>query len=461
MFESCRGHHKRSMNILLPQFVRTALHTLHAAGFEAFVVGGSVRDILIGREPKDFDITTNATPEQIQATFEDTLYNNDFGTVCVRITEDEARHEIEVTPYRSESGYSDKRHPDTVEFGTSLEEDLKRRDFTINAMAFNGTEIIDLFGGQQDIQKKIIRTVGDPQERFSEDALRLLRATRFAAQLDFSLEQQTEEAIKKLHKTITAISFERIRDEIVKTVACDNNFRGIWLMYTTGLLQHIIPELLEGVGVTQNKHHIYTVFMHNLQAMQYCPSDDALVRFAALLHDVGKPRTKEGEGPDSSFHNHEHVGGRMVQKIMQRLKFSKKDSERVAHLVDQHMFYYNPGELTDSGVRRLLKRIGREHLDDLMAIRIGDRMGSGCQKEKPFKLVELERRIREVEKDPMDTTMLKIDGNDIMELTGLKPGREVGVIMKALLDDVLEDPSLNTQEYLTKRTHEILQERFN
>lgn len=443
------------IQLSLPQYVLSALNQLHSAGFEAFVVGGSVRDLLRGHEPKDFDMTTNATPEQIQATFEDTLYNNDFGTVAVRITEGETRYEIEITPYRAEAGYSDGRHPDEVQFGVSLEEDLKRRDFTINAMAYDGEKLVDLFHGQKDMEAQVIRTVGKATERFSEDALRMMRACRFAAQLDFAIDEDTHTAIAQLHETIQQVSWERIKDELMKILASDNSYRGMRLLYTTGLMQHILPELVVGVGVTQNKHHIYSVFEHNMQAMQYCPSEDPLVRLAALLHDVGKPEAKEGDGPNSTFYNHDHIGARQTRRIMQRLKFSKKDTERVAHLVDQHMFYYSRGEMTDAGVRRLVKRIGRENLDDFMAIRVGDRMGSGCQKEKPFKLVELERRIREVEKDPMDTTMLKIDGNQIMEITGLTPGREVGVIMNALLEDVLEDPSLNTPEYLAQRAQEL------
>ncbi|PIW36993.1 MAG: hypothetical protein COW24_02410 [Candidatus Kerfeldbacteria bacterium CG15_BIG_FIL_POST_REV_8_21_14_020_45_12] len=439
------------MKLPLPSYVTQALKILTDAGFEAFVVGGSVRDILLDREPKDYDLTTNASPDQIQNVFSDTLYNNDFGTVGVRLYEQDVRYELEITPYRSEAGYSDGRHPDAVSFGVSLHDDLQRRDFTINAMAYDGKQLIDPFGGQADCSAKIIRTVGDANERFTEDALRLLRAARFAAQLDFKVEPATLAAIKELAPTINKVSWERVRDELIKLISSDNSFRGIWLMHDTGLLQQVIPELEEGAGVGQNKHHIYSVFMHNLQAMQYCPSDDPLVRLAALLHDVGKPRVKEGDGKDSSFHSHEHTGAEMTRKIMQRLKFSKKDSERVEHLVRQHMFYYSQDEVSDAGIRRLLKRIGRENLDDLMAIRVGDRMGSGCQKEKPFKLIELERRIRAVEKDPMDTTMLKIDGNFIMELTGLTPGREVGVILNGLLNDVLEDPSLNTVEYLSGR----------
>lgn len=192
--------------------------------------------------------------------------------------------------------------------------------------------------------------------------------------------------------------------------------------------------------------------------MQFCPSDDPIVLFAALLHDVGKPRVKEGDGPDSSFHQHEYVGAQMAYEIAQRLKFSRKDCERIAHLVRQHMFYYNTGEITDAGVRRILKRIGRENIDDLMAVRVGDRMGSGVQKEKPYKLIELERRMRLLEKDPMDTTMLAIDGTDIMTLTGMKPGREIGMILNTLLEDVLEDPSLNTVDYLTERARAVYTE---
>jgi poly(A) polymerase/tRNA nucleotidyltransferase (CCA-adding enzyme) len=443
------------MNIQLPQFVQTCLAQLTDAGYEAYVVGGSVRDLVIGREPKDYDITTNATPEQIQATFEDTLYNNDFGTVAVRIIQGQERYEMEVTPYRADGDYTDGRHPDGVEFGVSLEEDLKRRDFTINAMAYDGRELIDPFGGQNDCQAKIIRTVGKATERFGEDALRLMRATRFAAQLSFTIESDTLAAVKQLSETITQVSWERIRDELMKTVTSDNPYRGVWLMLETGLLEEVLPELCEGVGVTQNKHHIYTVFMHNLLALQYCPSDDPLVKLASLLHDVGKPRTKEGDGINSTYYNHDHVGAQMTRQILKRLKFSKKDIERVSHLVDQHMFYYSRGEQTDAAIRRLVKRLGRQNIDDFMAVRVADRMGSGCQKEKPFKLIELERRIREVEKDPMDTTMLKINGNDVMEITGMRPGREVGVLMNKLLDDVLEDPSLNTVEYLSKRVLEL------
>ncbi len=448
------------MKLELPEYATAVITRLREAGFEAFVVGGSVRDLLVGREPKDFDVTTNATPDQIQATFKDTLYNNDFGTVGVRITKGEGdtaeRFEVEVTPYRAESAYADGRHPDSVEFGVSLEEDLKRRDFTINAMAYDGDKLVDLYKGQADAAAGIIQTVGDPKERFTEDALRMMRACRFAAQLSFDVAPDTIAAIQELAPTIEKVSWERIRDEFMKIVASDDSYRGVWLLHTTGLLEFIIPELIEGVGIEQNLHHIYSVFMHNVLAMQYCPSDDPLVRLASLLHDVGKPRVKEGDGKHATFYNHDHVGAKMVRQIMKRLKFSKKDVERVVHLVDLHMFYYSQGEVSDAGIRRLVKRIGRENLDDFMAVRIGDRMGSGCQKEKPFKLIELERRIHEVEKDPMDTTMLKIDGNRVMEITGLTPGREVGVIMNKLLDDVLEDPSLNNEVYLEKRATELV-----
>lgn len=436
------------------------MRVLQDAGYDAFVVGGSVRDVYTNRIPKDYDITTNAAPEIIQTLFDDTLYNNTFGTVVVRITEDDQRNEIEITPYRAESSYDDGRHPSDVTFGVSLEKDLERRDFTINAMASDGKELIDPFDGKTDCEKKVIRTVGNPRDRFSEDALRLLRAARFAAQLGYRIEDNTRDAMKECGEKLQQISFERIRDELMKIVCSDDPYRGIWILYETDLLPYVLPELLEGVRVGQNKHHMYSVFMHNLLSLQYCPSDDPLVRFAALLHDIGKPRTKEGNGPNSTFYNHDHVGAEMTRTIMKRLAFSKQERERVAHLVDLHMFYYTPGELTDAGVRRLVKRIGKENIDDFMDVRVADRMGSGCQKEKPFSLIELERRIRDVEKDPMDTTMLKIDGHDVMRITGIAPGREIGVLMNLLLQDVLEDPSLNTESYLTKRVKEIYQENF-
>ncbi|MBU0731254.1 HD domain-containing protein [Patescibacteria group bacterium] len=439
------------MIIKLPQHIEFILNQLKAGGFEAYIVGGCVRDILLDKEPKDWDITTSALPQDIEKAFTSTYYNNKFGTVVALIEGEE----VEITTYRSEVNYSDKRHPDEVKFGVSLEEDLKRRDFTINAMAYDGQNMIDLFKGKADLKKRTIRAVGDANERYQEDALRMMRAIRFAAQLDFQIESKTWQAIIKNKELIKAVSGERIRDELMKIISSDDPFYGMWLMKESGLQAILLPELEKNVGLAQNKHHPYTAYYHALLSMAFTPSDDPLVKLAALFHDIGKPQTKEGEGEDASFHNHEIVSSKLTRRIMRRLKFPKKNIDRVSHLIRHHMFYYNIGEITDAGVRRILVRVGKHNLQDLIDLRIGDRLGSACAKAKPFKLVELEKRLIEVQKDPIDTNMLAIDGHDIMKLTDLPPGREIGLVLNQLLDEVLDDPKLNTREYLIKRAKEI------
>ena len=440
------------MQIQIPNEVRFVLQGLEADGKEAAIVGGCVRDVLRGEKPKDWDVTTNATPEEIQKIFPNHLYENRFGTVTVH----SGTQDVEVTPYRSEAQYTDKRHPDRVTFGVSLEEDLARRDFTINAMAMRmDGDLIDFFGGQKDLEKFLIRSVGDPRERFSEDALRLLRAIRFAAQLKARIEPKTWSAIIELRKNIRAVAGERVRDELMKMLATDYPILAVWKIFESGMLNIILPELAEGVGMTQNKHHVYTVFFHNLMALQHCPSDDPLVRLAAFLHDVGKSRTKEGDGSDSTFYHHDHVGAEMTRTLMRRLRFSKEEIERVSHLVDMHLFHYSVGEVTDKGVRRLLRRVGVEHMDDLMAVRIADRMGSGCQVEVPYKLQELQERIIEVQKDPIDTRMLEVDGHDVMTLLNISPGPKIGEVLNVLLEEILDDPQKNTREVLEKRILEL------
>lgn len=442
------------MIINLPKNIQWVLNQLKAKNFEAFIVGGCVRDILLNREPQDWDITTNALPKDIQKIFLNSFYNNDFGTVGV-IVEGET---IEVTTYRADAKYSDKRHPDHITFSKTLGEDLKRRDFTINALAYDGNKIVDDYSGQADLSKKVIQCVGKPEERFSEDALRMLRAIRFAAQLDFQIDPKTWAAIKKLRNNIKFISQERIRDELVKIIKSDDSFRGIWLLKESGMQKIILPELEATVGIAQNRHHFYSVYTHSLFSLQFCPSDDYLVRIAALLHDIAKPQTKGGQGLNATFYNHEHLGVKITRQIMKRLKFSKEEINKVCHLVKNHMFYYNIGEITDAGVRRLIRRVGNENIKDLMDLRIGDRMGSGCQKEKPYKLEELENRIVKVQKDPIDTKMLKIDGNILQKQFNMKPGAKIGVIMHRLLEEVLDAPQKNTEEFMQKRTKSILEE---
>jgi len=445
------------MNI--PQEIQSIISKFEKGGFEAYVVGGPVRDFLLGKIPKDWDITTNAKPEEIQKIFPKSFYNNKFGTVTIvnKKTEDEKLRNVEITTYRVDVGYSDKRHPDKIEFATSLKDDLARRDFTINAIALKipNSSIIDLFGGQEDLKNKTIKAVGDSDERFKEDALRMLRAVRFACQLDFEIEKDTLKAIQKNKDLMKFVSDERIRDEFEKIILSDKAYEGIELLRESGLLKYIIPELEKGIGVSQNRHHIYTIYEHSVLSLKHCPSKKLEVRLASLFHDIAKPQTKAGIGQDSTFYNHDYLGAKFAKKILERLKFSNKTIEKVSLLVKNHMFYYNTGEVSEAGVRRLIKRTGKENLKDLMDLRIADRLGSGVPKAKPYKLRHLEYLIEKVSKDPISAKMLKINGQDIMKILNVSPGPKIGAILKVLLSEVIEDPEKNTKEYLEKRTKEL------
>lgn len=462
----------------LPKSVGDILESLNRASFEAFVVGGSVRDLITNRMPRDWDITTNATPAEIQKIFPESFYENIFGTVGVKVPRFQSNtpltHEydiIEVTTYRSEANYEDSRRPTVVHFETELEKDLSRRDFTINALAYGerdgSWQVIDLFGGQEDLQNKIVRTVGNPTERFQEDALRILRAVRILAELrdateedftksDWVLDEATKEALIQERENLKNISQERIRDEISKIVLSKSPAFGIQMLADLELLPYTLPELAEGIGVGQNLHHIYTVWEHNLRALATVPSKKLSVRLAALLHDVGKPRTKKGAGYNSTFYNHDHVGARMTRVMLNRLRYPKAIVEKATLLVDQHLFYYNVGEVTEASVRRLIKRVGLENMDDLMAIRIGDRLGSGVPKAKPYKLRHLEYMIDKVSKDPLSVKMLAIKGTDIINELAVKPSPTIGALLDVLLAEVLEDPTKNTKASLLKRAKELL-----
>jgi len=467
------------MQYHLPTPVIDTLRALEKAGFQAYIVGGSLRDLLIGRSPKDWDVTTDALPEVVQKLFPDSIYENAFGTVSVKVprflatTPSDREHDIiEVTTFRTETGYSDHRRPDTVRFVASIEEDLARRDFTINAMAGGVTgsadgatiNIIDPFDGKSDIEKRIIRSVGNPEERFAEDGLRLMRAIRLITELsdpkkdtlDWSIEPGTLRAMSMLASTLPQVAIERIQDEFSRIIRSSHPSQGVTLLHETGLLQGFIPELVEGVGVTQNLHHIYTVWEHNLRALATCPSEKLSVRLAALLHDVGKPRTKRGEGYRSTFYNHDHVGARMARKILERLRYPSKIIDHAAMLVDNHLFYYSVGEVTEASVRRLIRRVGLENMDDLMAVRIGDRLGSGVPKAKPYKLRHLEYMIDKVSHDPTSVKMLKVDGSRIMSDLGLFPGPKIGAILDCLLAEVIESPEKNTDTWLLDRARELM-----
>ncbi len=445
----------------LPQEVQLIIQTLTEAGFEAYAVGGCVRDLLIGKSPKDWDVTTNAKPEEIQKLFPEHVYENSFGTVAVKTgSEDQILALVEVTPYRIEGKYTDKRHPDDVKFAEKLEDDLSRRDFTVNAIAMDidGT-IIDNFDGQKDLKNKLIRTVGDPEQRFNEDALRLLRAVRFASVLEFNIDQETKAAIQKNAEWLRAISKERIRDEFVKIVESDGAYEGVLMLEELGLLEHVVPELREGIGVGQNLHHIYTVWEHNTKALEYTVEKNysLAVRLGSLFHDIGKPRSKRGEGTHSTFYGHEVIGARMVAGIMDRLKFPNEIAEKIVKLVRYHMFYYNVEEVTESSVRRLLVNVGQENVEDLLKLREADRIGSGRPKAVPYKLRHLKYIIDKVSKDPISVKMLKINGHDLMTELGIEPGPKVGLVLNSLLAEVLDDPTKNTAEYLRKRAHELAQ----
>jgi poly(A) polymerase/tRNA nucleotidyltransferase (CCA-adding enzyme) len=463
------------MNI--PNYVKSIIEGLEKSNFEAYIVGGCVRDLLMGKEPQDWDITTNTRPEQILKIFPDGKYENAFGTVLVpfKNKQGETKDVVEVTTYRSEQGYSDRRHPDKIVFEDSLEKDLSRRDFTINAMAMKNTksqipipkqisdfrfqisdyDIIDLFGGQKDLKKKVIRAVGEPIDRFKEDALRLMRAIRLACQLNFTMEAKTERAIKKMAGSLKFIAQERIRDELIKILISDKAYEGIILLHQTKLLQYIIPELERGVEVKQNRHHIYTVFKHSTLSLKYCPNKDWRVKFAALLHDIAKPQTKRFIKGDATFYNHDIVGAKVTKKIMQRLKFASVDIEKVTTLIRNHMFYYNVGEVTESSVRRLICKVGEKNLADLIDLRIADRLGSGVPKAKPYKLRHLEYMMKKVRHDPISVKKLKINGNDLIKLLKIKPGPKIGAILDVLLAEVIEDPKLNNKKYLAKKSQEL------
>lgn len=439
----------------IPKEVKIALKKLIDSGYEAYIVGGCVRDFLLGRESSDWDIATSATPYEIQKVFKKTLYENKFGTVTVFID----GFKIEVTTYRSEEGYSDKRHPDSVKYLKSLEEDLKRRDFTINAMAYSYDGVlIDLFSGEEDLKNRLIRAVGDPEKRFSEDALRILRAIRFAAQLDFQIEKKTALAIKKLVKSLKDISNERIRDELVKIIMSKKPKYGFDLMKDLGVLEIILPEVAKGIGVSQNKHHIYDVYEHNTRALQYTADQNypLHVRIAALLHDVAKPQTKRGEGENATFYNHEVLGAKMAKNILKRLKFPNEIVNKVYLLVRYHLFYYNVGEVTESSVRRLIAKVGLENIEDLLKVRYADRIGSGTPKAEPYKLRHFRYMVHKVSKDPISVKMLAINGNDLIKELNLKPSPILGLILNALLSEVLDDPSKNKREILLKRAKEML-----
>ncbi len=458
---------KNVLHACLP--VRQVTDTLEKGGFEAYLVGGCVRDLLLGREPKDWDVTTNAKPEEIVKLFEKTVYENTFGTVGVCLPKGDVTHEtsennviretydiIEVTPYRIEAKYSDNRHPDEIKFSDKLEDDLKRRDFTVNAMALsNKGQLVDLYKGQQDLKDKVLRTVGEPDDRLNEDALRMLRAIRFSVQLDFTISQETAESIFRNSKLIKNISQERIRDEFVKIIMSKNPSVGIVMLQKFDLLKYIIPELEEGINCEQSGEHIYDVFNHLLHALQHAADKDwpLEVRLSALMHDIGKPKsrrlaTKIGK-KKYTFYGHEVIGARMTKKILERLKFSNKEIELVDKLVRNHMFFSDTEQITLSAVRRIIAKVGKENIWTLMNVRECDRVGMK-KKEAPYRLRKYFAMIEEALHDPISVGQLKIDGSYLIKNLGIAPGPRMGYILHALLEEVIDDPNKNTEEHLSE-----------
>lgn len=458
------------MKFAIPKEVIYITETLQTNGFEAYVVGGSVRDLIMGREPKDWDVTTNASPQTIQTLFPRTVYENNFGTVgVVTDIDDEALNLkpeslriVEVTPYRVDGEYLDGRHPEDVTFVASLEEDLARRDFTINAIAYNPKDgnVKDPFGGKKDIKDKIIKTVGIPEQRFSEDSLRLMRGVRFSAQLNFSLELETQKAITELHMKLNNVSVERIREEFTKILMSDSPMFGLFMCNALGLLQHFLPELEMGVHVKQNQAHSFDVWGHNLRTCQHAADKkwSLDLRLAGLFHDIAKPHTRRWskEKNDYTFHGHEVVGGKVTREIMSRMKFSREMIDKVSTLVRWHMFFSDTEQITLSAVRRIVANVGEENIWDLMNLRICDRIGTGRPKENPYRFRKYKAMVEQALRDPISVKMLKINGEQIMEVTHETPGPKIGHVLHILLEDVLEDPKNNYFEYLSKKSKELI-----
>ncbi len=448
----------------IPENIGAISESLEKAGFEAYLVGGCVRDVLAGRKPKDWDFTTNARPEDIIKIFPKTFYENEYGTVGVvnENTEDESLKVVEITPYRIEGKYSDYRRPDSVVFSKKLEDDLKRRDFTINAIAYDITkgQIVDPYNGQKDIKDKVIRAVGNPEERFAEDALRVLRAIRLATELGFIINGETEKALENNVKNLGKIAQERIRDEFIKLIMSPNPMVGIVLANRLGILKYVSPETEAGINVKQNGDHIYDVWEHNLRALQHSADREwpLHVRLSALFHDVSKPETRRwsDEKKDYTFYGHDVVGSRVTKKILERMRFPREIVDVVSKLVRYHLFFSDVDKITLSAVRRIVKNVGPEHVWDLMKLRACDRIGMGRPKETPYRLRKYESMIEEAMRAPISVAMLKIDGKRIMEVTHETPGPKIGYVLHALLEEVLDEPERNTTEYLEKRSIEMI-----
>lgn len=437
------------MDTLLPKPVADFMNTLKTHGYKVYVVGGAVRDLLLKKDVLNWDFTTNATPEKIQELFPDNFYHNVYGTVTVKSD----TFLFEITPFRKESGYEDNRHPTTIEWANTLEEDLARRDFTINAMAYDGNTVIDLFDGKKHIDEKMIMAVGDADKRFQEDALRLMRGIRFASQLGFLIETKTRDAMTRNAERITSISGERIRDELLKILGSDHPSEGFLFLRNTGILKYILPELDACFDIPQKspkRHHVYDVGTHLIMALKACPSGDPIVRFAAVMHDIGKVDTfhKDEESGLITFYNHEVIGTIQAKKIAERLRLSNEQKTKFIRLIEFHQFTVSEDQ-TDKAVRRFIREVGKEYVQDMLDVRTADRIGSGSTPTS-WRLDLFKKRIIEVQKEPFTVKDLKVDGLDVMKEKNIQPSKQVGDILDALFEKVINKELENDRDVLLK-----------
>ncbi|MCL4367419.1 CCA tRNA nucleotidyltransferase [Patescibacteria group bacterium] len=450
---------KKMMTELLPKTVKTFMDKITNNGFQVFVVGGAVRDLIMQRPVDDWDFTTDARPDDIVQMFPQSFYDNNFGTVGVKIEDDHQETIFEITTMRKEGQYQDSRHPLEVSWTNKIGEDLARRDFTINALALSTQgNIIDPYTGQEDLHRKIVRAVGHPQDRFQEDALRLIRAIRIATQLGFDIESNTYQAIKQNAQLISNIAPERIREELFKLLESANPYIGIKELQETGILDILFPELTRCFGIQQEgpKHtRIYDIGEHSVEALKFTPSTDPLVRLATLLHDIGKPDTYNiDQTGNVTFYNHDLVGGRLILQIAKRFNLSKKQTDKLYRLVRWHLFTVDDKQ-TDAAIRRFIKNVGKENINDMIALRIGDRLGGGTQNPVSWRMEKFRSRINQVLQKPFSITDLQVDGQDVMSILNIPPSRKVGEVLKMLFQEVINDSSKNNREYLITRIKQL------
>jgi len=443
-----------------PPAVRAILARLAAEGHEAVAVGGGVRDALLGRAANGmWDLATSATPEEVTKLFPQAVPTGiAHGTVT--LPSGAPSEAVEITTYRTDHGYSDSRRPDAVRFGVDLVTDLERRDFTVNALVYEpGDELVlDAVGGLPDLEARLLRAVGDPTKRFREDALRPLRGARLAAVLEFDFEPATRAALPAALDLVPKLSHERVRDELSKLLAARTPSRGLEALREAGLLALVLPELQATVGVQQNRHHAFDVYVHTLRAIDAAPAGNETVRWAALAHDLGKPVTRAlKEDGDASFHGHPQAGAEIADRMFDRLRVPRALQERVVHLVREHLFDYRP-EWSDAAVRRFVRRARPDALEDLFALRAADAAGTRADGAPDLSnLAAFRERIDSVmsAKPPLSARELAVNGNDIMSALSIAPGPRVGAVLDALLERVLDDPALNEPDLLLALAREL------